>query len=295
MDMKEDFINYLRFEKRYSPLTIVSYSNDLTQFFLFLGINGNSDEMVNIDSKLIRSWIVSLMDHGISSRSVNRKISTLRSFFKFLIKENIVKVNPLVYVLKPKIKKRLPVFVEKDSLDSLLDNHKFGDDFEGKRNKLIIETFYLTGMRLSELINLRDTDIDKSAMTVKVLGKRNKERLIPLIGSFLKEVDAYIAERNKLFGKSTVPFLFITDQGKKTYPKLIYRIVKKYLEMVTTIERKSPHILRHTFATQLLNNGADLNAIKELLGHSNLSATQVYTHNTFEKLKLIYQQAHPRA
>jgi integrase/recombinase XerC len=248
-----------------------------------------------ISSHQVRAWIVSLMENNISSTSVHRKISCLRGFFRFLRKEGIVKNDPLEKVILPKRKKRLPQFVGEEALDSLLDNDNFGNDFNGIRNRTIIEMLYMTGMRRSEMINLRITDIDLHEAVVKVTGKRNKQRIIPLTKPFTKQLEDYIRVRREITGLESEDWFFITEKANKLYDKYVYNIVKGYLTLVTTIEKKSPHILRHTFATHMLNRGADLNAIKELLGHANLSATQVYTHNTFEKLKKIYKQAHPRA
>jgi integrase/recombinase XerC len=254
-----------------------------------------SSDPEEITSHQVRAWIVSLMDNNISSSSVHRKISCLRVFFRYLRKEGIVKSDPLEKVVLPKRRKRLPQFVSEESLDSLLDNDNFGDDFKGIRNRTIIEMLYLTGMRRSEMINLRNADIDLDEAAVKVTGKRNKQRIIPLTKPFTKELENYIRMRSEIAVSGNADWFFINDKGNKLYDKYVYNIVKGYLSMVTTIEKKSPHVLRHTFATHMLNRGADLNAIKELLGHANLSATQVYTHNTFEKLKKIYKQAHPRA
>jgi integrase/recombinase XerC len=236
-----------------------------------------------------------MMDNGIAPVSVHRKISCLRVFYRWLRKEGTIKTDPLEKVSLPKRKKTLPVFVSEEALDNLLDNDNFGDDFTGSRNRMIIEMLYLTGIRRSELAGLRINDIDVSGATVKVTGKRNKQRIIPLTGPFIKRLDDYVRLRNGITMTDNENWLFVTEKGNKIYDKCVYNIVKGYLSMVTTIEKKSPHILRHTFATHMLNRGADLNAIKEFLGHANLSATQVYTHNTFEKLKKIYKQAHPRA
>jgi integrase/recombinase XerC len=235
------------------------------------------------------------MDSGIIPVSVHRKISCLRVFFRFLRKEGIITSDPLEKVILPKRKKTLPVFVEEGALDKLLDEIDFGSDFTGLRNLLIIEMLYLTGMRRSELTGLRTMDVDFSGATIKVTGKRNKQRIIPLSGPFVSRIKEYMRFRNEVAGAGNESWLFITAKGNKLYDKYVYNIVRSYLAMVTTIEKKSPHVLRHTFATHMLNRGADLNAIKEFLGHANLSATQVYTHNTFEKLKKIYKQAHPRA
>lgn len=292
---KESFLQYLKFEKRYSPHTLRSYSNDLEQFSVFLSDNMMPEDPAVITSHQIRAWIVSMMDSGINPSSVHRKISCLRVFFRWMRKEGILKNDPLEKVVLPKQKKTLPVFVREDSLENLLDNDNFGSDFKGLRNRTIIEMLYLTGMRRAELIGLQAGDIDFSASALKVTGKRNKQRIIPLTNQFIERVKEYLHLRNEIYGNDNNSWLFITEKGNKLYDKSVYNIVKSYLSMVTTIEKKSPHILRHTFATHMLNRGADLNAIKEFLGHANLSATQVYTHNTFEKLKKIYRQAHPRA
>jgi len=247
------------------------------------------------NDKIIRSWIVSLMEKDLSALSVNRKISTLKSYFKFLLREGYVNANPMDKISSPKASKKLPLFIEEKQINNLIDDYSFGNDFLGVRNKTIIEMFYNTGIRLAELINLENNSVDLYNNTVKVLGKRNKERIIPFNATFVDSLKEYIQLRDKEFKNLAHDYFFVTDKGNKLYQKFVYRIVNKYLTLVTTIEKKSPHILRHTFATHLLNRGADLNAIKELLGHANLSATQVYTHNTFKKLKTIYKQAHPRA
>jgi len=291
---KESFLQYLKFEKRYSPHTLRSYGNDLDQFSVFLSDNLIPDDPGRITSHHIRAWIVSMMDSGITPSSVHRKISCLRVFFRWMRKEGILKNDPLEKVVLPKQKKTLPVFVREEAMENLLDNDNFGDDFTGLRNRTIIEMLYLTGMRRAELIGLQIGDIDFSASALKVTGKRNKQRIIPLTTQFIKRVQDYLHMRNEIYGDNN-SWLFITGKGNKLYDKSVYNIVKSYLSLVTPIEKKSPHILRHTFATHMLNRGADLNAIKEFLGHANLSATQVYTHNTFEKLKKIYRQAHPRA
>jgi len=247
-----------------------------------------------ITSHDIRSWVVSMMDSGFSSSSVHRKISCLRVFYKYLRKEGLVKSDPLEKVVLPKMKKTLPFFVEEAAMNELLDNESFGEGYAGIRDRTIIEMLYMTGMRRSELIGLRSTDVDLSEGMVKVTGKRNKQRIVPLVRPFIKRLEEYIKVRDEYLGRNSMWF-FTTDKGNKLYDKFVYNTVNSYLATVTTIEKKSPHILRHTFATHMLNHGADLNSIKELLGHANLSATQIYTHNTFEKLKKIYKQAHPRA
>jgi integrase/recombinase XerC len=295
MDYKETFLQYLQIEKRYSPLTVRSYINDLDQFYNYLRNEGGQAGDDAVTSHDIRSWIVHLMDNGYTPVSVHRKISSLRGYYRFLRKEGIVKNDPLEKVVLPKVKKRLPVFVEEGSLDKLLDDHDFGDDFNGIRNRTIIEMLYLTGMRRAELTGLRSIDVDLEEGLVKVTGKRNKQRIIPLLKPFTVRLEEYIRIRNEAFPEGTSEWFFTGNKGNKLYDKYVYNTVRRYLAMVTTIEKKSPHVLRHTFATHMLNHGADLNSIKEFLGHANLAATQIYTHNSFEKLRKIYKQAHPRA
>ena len=284
------FINYLSSEKRFSTHTINSYSNDINQFFLFLSDDYQiRSDISEVSFQIIRSWIASLLEKGITPRSVNRKISSLKTYFKFLLREGFIKETPMSKIIAPKSKKRLPVFIEQDHIESLLNDANFDDGFIGERDKLIIDFFYVTGVRLSELINIKIIDINFDNNSVKVLGKRNKERLIPLSDRSIKELGLFI-KQYKLND-----YLFTDLKGKRVYTKLVYRIVNKYIGKISSVNKRSPHILRHTFATHMLNNGADINAIKELLGHSNLSATQVYTHNTIERLKTVYKQAHPRA
>jgi integrase/recombinase XerC len=286
------FLKYLEFEKRYSKLTVESYQIDLLQFVDFCKSKANIIDLTTIEPITVRDWIVFLLDSGISNRSVNRKLSALKSYFRYLQKHEIVLYNPLVKIDSLKIKKRLPVFVTETKMEQVFGENKEGE-FSDLRNLLIIEILYSTGIRLSELIHLKQADIDFSGSLIKVLGKRNKERLIPVSEILLDNIKIYI--QAKLSTNSGNEFLFYTDKGEKLYPKFVYRIVNNALSMVTTMDKRSPHVLRHTFATHLLNNGAGINAIKELLGHANLAATQIYTHNTFEKLKKIYKQAHPRA
>jgi integrase/recombinase XerC len=288
--LQNKFITYLSSEKRFSEHTIKSYATDLKQFTSFLSSEFQIiDEINEISFQIIRTWIASLLEKGISPRSVNRKISTLKTYFKFLIREGELIENPMTKVVAPKSKKRLPVFIEEDQIASLLNEVQFEKDFVGQRNKLIIELFYVTGIRLSELINIKISDVDFNNQSIKVLGKRNKERIIPLSSNVVNDLNIFIEnnQQNK--------YLFTNLEGNKLYNKLVYRLVNKYIGEISSVNKKSPHILRHTFATHMLNNGADINAIKELLGHANLSATQVYTHNTIEKLKTVYKQAHPRA
>ena len=295
MNYKESFLLYLDVEKRYSQHTVRSYKNDLDQFYSFILSNNSCTNPVDISSQDIRAWVISMLDDGISAVSVHRKISCLRVFYRYLRKEGFMINDPLEKVVLPKRKKRLPSFVSEDSISDLLDSHDFGEDFAGIRNRTIIEMLYNTGMRRSELIGLKNSDVDLSEETVRVLGKRNKERIIPLIKPFISRLKEYIKVRDGSESGEKSVWFFITEKRNKLYDKSVYTIVKKYLTMVTTIEKRSPHVLRHTFATHMLNKGADLNSIKELLGHANLSATQVYTHNTFETLKKVYKQAHPRA
>jgi integrase/recombinase XerC len=262
---------------------------------MFLGSLGLPEDPVAVTSHDIRAWIVSMLENNYSTISVHRKISCLRVFYRYLRKEGIIKGDPLEKVVLPKRKKTLPVFIGEEALANLLDNFSFGDGFAGIRNRTIIELLYSTGMRRSELIGLRDNDLDLTEGSLKVTGKRNKQRIIPMMKPLIKRLEEYIKVRNENVATVNNGWFFITDKGNKLYDKYVYNTVNKYLAMVTTIEKKSPHILRHTFATHMLNRGADLNSIKELLGHANLSATQIYTHNTFEKLKKVYKQAHPRA
>jgi len=288
------YLDYLKFEKRDSPNTVIAYENDLRQFTLFGESEIENFSPENADHHLIRNWIISLMEEGITARSINRKISTLKSFYKFLVREGIIEGNPVNRVIVPKTGKKLPEFVQENEINRLLDGCYFTEDFKGIRDKAVISLFYGTGIRLSELTNIRFSDLDLKGNMLKVNGKRNKERLIPFPLEISTVLSEYIEKRNELFGEIS-QVLFLTEKGDPVYTKLIYRVVKQHLSQVTTLDKKSPHILRHSYATHLLNRGADLNAIKELLGHANLSATQVYTHTTFEKLKEVYKQAHPRA
>lgn len=289
------FTDHLRYEKKFSAHTILSYTGDLDQFSLYLKSSYQLGSVTEIDHLIIRSWIASLLNGGMSPRSVNRKISTLKSFYKFALRENRVQTNPMKKVTSPKTAKHLPVFVEQSRMQELEENYVLQQQeesgFEFLRNQLVVELLYDTGMRLSEAIHIQLDDVHEH--TVKVLGKRNKERVIPMPESLSLLIKNYLEARNGL-GFET-PYLLITSKGQKMYPKLIYTIVKTHLSTVTTISKKSPHVLRHSFATHLLDNGADLNAIKEILGHANLSATQVYTHNSIERLRESYRKAHPKS
>jgi len=297
----ERFIQYIKYEKRYSPHTVSAYQSDLDQFFSFLNKRESGDfspqitEPSEITYQHIRSWMVEMMTDK-TARSVNRKIATLRKYFKFLLREGLITTNPASKIQSPKTLKHLPVVVEDTKLNALLnDGEVFSDDFKGTRDKLVLETLFGTGIRLAELVTLKEQDINIYEGTIKVLGKRNKERIIPINHELKLLLVKYLdLKKNQNFNNNSTTLL-VTDKGSKAYPKLIYLIVQKYLSYISTQNKKSPHVLRHTFATSLLNRGADLNAIKELLGHANLSATQVYTHNSVERLKSIYKQAHPKA
>ncbi len=298
MDHKESFLKYLGIEKRYSPHTVRAYSNDLDQFYLFLSSEGLPSDPIRVTSAEIRKWLSRLLDNNnpdkITASSVHRKISCLRVFYRYLRKEGIICGDPLEKIVVPRKKKTLPVFVVESAMDKLLDSNLFGDDFEGVRNRTLIEMLYLTGMRRAELIGLKIGDVNLQDCTVKVTGKRNKQRIIPIVISYIDNLQEYIRFRNEIKPAEPGDWFFITVKGNKLYDKFVYNAVNKYLTMVTTVDKKSPHVLRHTFATHMLNRGADLNSIKEILGHANLSATQVYTHNTFEKLRQVYTKTHPR-
>ena len=288
------FLDYLRYERNYSNYTVGAYSKDLQQFEDFvIEKNEGVFEPEEVDTDIVRNWIVYLLDNKISAVSVNRKLSSLKSFFKFLTKQGFVSVNPLRFVTGPKTKKPLPSFVKDGDMESLLDGHGFNEDFEGVRNRLILEMLYDTGMRRSELVNLRDVDVDYNDMKIRVTGKRNKQRLIPFAEKLKDLMLAYINVRNDEVGVGCESF-FVRKNGKSLSPEILYTIVKKNLSEIPTLVKCSPHVLRHSFATSMLNNGAELSAVKELLGHSSLSSTRIYTHTTFEELKKVYH-AHPRA
>lgn len=288
------FIDYLKFQKRYSQHTITGYTTDLKDFFDFADLNFATSEVSQITSAIIRSWLASLKEEKLSSRSVNRKISTLRSFFKYLLRQQVITINPLTQITALKTNKRLPSFVEEKDIDKLFEQVAFPETWQGATDKLIIKLFYNTGIRLSELINLKPGQVNYEQQNIKVLGKGNKERLIPVSDGLLKDVKNYLEKKaDKDAADNSV--IFVTDKGKKLYPKYVYNIVKDKLEKVITNKKKSPHVLRHTFATHLANNGADINAVKELLGHSSLAATQIYVHNSIQKLKDIHKKAHPKA
>jgi len=300
----ERFIQYIKFEKRYSPHTVSAYQSDLEQFIGYLNNPDKKDpapepEITHpsqITHHLIRNWMVEMMSHDIIARSINRKIATLRKYFKFLLQEGVITHNPTSKITTPKIPKNLPVVVEDVKLTQMLDDDEiFTNDFKGTRDKLVVEALFGTGMRLAELMGVKESDINIYEGTVKVLGKRNKQRIIPINNELKHQVAEYLELKKSENFHNNSETLIVTDKGADAYPKLIYLIVQKYLSHKSTQNKKSPHVLRHTFATSLLNRGADLNAIKELLGHANLSATQIYTHNSVERLKSIYKQAHPKA
>lgn len=285
------FLNHIQKNKRYSIHTLKAYESDLIQLKLYLQSQYEL-ELIEANSASLRSWIVQLLESGIENKTINRKISTLKSFYKYLLKEELISTNPTGKLVSPKLGSTLPSFVREKEMTNLLDQFQFENSFKGIRDKIIIEILYSSGIRLSELIQLKVGDVDLSQSQMKVLGKRNKERIIPIHRRLLLGIKEYLVERKTIAEDLN---LFVTDSGKKMYPKFVYRKVNYYLGQVTTASKKSPHVLRHTFATHMLNNGAELNTIKEILGHANLSATQVYTHNTIEKLRNIYKQAHPRA
>jgi len=293
MDYQESFISYLQYEKRSSSHTVTAYKNDLDQFVQYCAKLVGEFNVNTVDVKLVRSWVVQLMGNGFNPSTVNRKITTVKAFFRYLQKQKIVMLNPADSIPLPKIRKKLPYFVEESSLNSLLDNGFFDDEFIGTRDKLIISLFYGAGIRLSELTGLTDRSIDIQLSQIKVLGKRNKERIIPYPTSMNGLIKEYLELRTQLVGTKD-GVLLLTEKGNPVYEKLVYRVVNRELGKVTLLEKKSPHVLRHSYATHLMNNGADLNAVKELLGHSNLAATQIYTHTSFKKVHEIYKQAHPR-
>jgi integrase/recombinase XerC len=285
------FLDYLKKNKRYSVHTLTAYKTDLNQLQNYLvGQYELKIELAN--SEILRSWIVDLLENGTQSKSVNRKISSIKSFYKYMLREGVIDKNPTDKLISPKVSKPLPNFIREKEMDNLLDSFVFEDSFKGVRDRLILELLYSSGIRLSELIGVKLSDVNFVQQSMKVLGKRNKERIVPLHREVIATMNGYIEQRQQVKNDEN---LLLTDSGKKMYPKFVYRKVNYYLGQVTTASKKSPHVLRHTFATHMLNNGADLNTIKEILGHANLSATEIYTHNTIEKLKNIYKQAHPRA
>ena len=287
--MYQLFLDYITFEKRYSNHTVIAYENDLKQFAVFSDIT-SLNQFESLTSSGIRYWIVAQIDDGLTNKSVNRKIATLRTFFKWLRKEGRIKLNPMQKIRGPKSEKRLPVFAKESELEPSKLSPLFEKDFEGLRNELMFEVFYQTGIRLNELIELKEQDV--TDQSIKVLGKRNKERIIPIAAELSKKITAYRLEKKKCIGDTKT--LFVLKNGTKMYPTFVYRKINLYLGLVTNLDKKSPHILRHTFATHMLNRGSGLETLKDLLGHASLAATQVYTHNSFAQLTAIYSQAHPR-
>ncbi|MCP2042544.1 tyrosine-type recombinase/integrase [Pontibacter sp. HSC-36F09] len=291
----ELFFKYLEYEKRYSPHTLTSYHTDLGQFAQYLQNTYQITDPAEADHAIIRSWILTLVHKNLEARSVNRKIACLRSYYKFLLGQQRISANPMLRIKAPKVSKKLPAFVPEEPFNNFLDTFTFEDTFEGQRDRLILEFLYGTGMRLAELIGIAHEDVDLHAKTVRVLGKGNKARIIPLNDTLVHSIRQYLEHKKSLFGNNNSERLLVTNKERPLYPKFVYRVAKKYISLVTTSEHNSPHVLRHSFATHLLNNGADLNAIKDLLGHASLAATQVYTHNSIEKLKSIFEKAHPKA
>lgn len=290
------FLDYLKFEKRYSEHTIIAYEEDLHQFFTYLQEQFGMQEpaLKEIGPSFIRSWLASLKEAKNSAKTINRKISSLKSFFKYHLRTGEIEQSPMTTIVSPKIPKRLPVYVEQKDTNTLFQHVEFPDTWAGKTDRLILAILYNTGMRRSELVNLKESQVNTAANNIKVLGKGNKERVIPVSAALIKEINEYITAKQTIETANRV-YLLINEKGKQVNAPYVYNAVKTYLSLVTTVDKKSPHVLRHTFATHLTNNGADLNAVKELLGHSSLAATQIYTHNTIEKLKDIYKKAHPKA
>lgn len=294
--MIPSFISYLQFEKRSSPHTVEAYERDLKQFNEFLELSFEMTQPEHAGHAEIRAWIIDLVELGLSSTSVNRKLATLRSYYKFLLRNDLVKSDPTYKLKSLKNPKKLPEFVQESSIQDVLKEEVYEAGFEGQRDRMVIEFLYLTGVRLSELIGLKWADLDLPQAQVKVFGKRKKERIIPLSKGLLQNIVSYQKLYEERFSNTLQSSYFIvSNTGKKSYPMMIYRIVRKYLDRFAQTSKRSPHVLRHTFATHLLNKGADLNAVKDLLGHANLAATQVYTHNSMEKLKAVFEQAHPKA
>lgn len=290
----DTFIGHLQKEKRYSSHTILAYRGDLDQFLTFLSSQYEVFDLLDADAGMVRSWLASLIDNGLSRASLNRKISALKSFYRYVVRQGLLKVSPLEKIMLVKKEEKLPEFIEEGPLGDLFDAHGFGPGFSGIRDRLIMVFLYTTGMRLSELIGLKHEDVDTYDQVIRLTGKGGKQRVVPLIREAAKAYEAYMAEKLNLFGENG-SWVVVTDRGRQAYPRFIYRRVVRHLALVTTRKKKSPHVLRHTFATHMLEHGADLNAIKDILGHASLSATQVYTHNTIEKIKSIYKQAHPKA
>ena len=292
--LKESFLDYLRYERNYSDCTLVAYETDINEFEDYFKEQDETLSLDTVDADLVRGWAMEMMDKGYAASSVNRKLSTLRSFYRHLMREGKIQANPMLKVKGPKKKKPLPTFVKEADMDRLLDGEEFEDTFEGKRDRMILEVLYATGVRLAELLGMKVSDLDFCSGQVKVTGKRNKQRIIPFGEELKRDLEAYLEARNELVSEAE-DALFVNSKGQPISRTTVSKIVKNNLSKVVTLKKKSPHVLRHSFATSMLNNGADLKSVKELLGHESLSTTQVYTHTTFEELKKNYEQAHPRA
>ncbi|PWU01213.1 MAG: integrase [Bacteroidetes bacterium] len=291
----QEFLDYLKFEKRYSQLTTTAYQNDLFQFYDFLNRKFGRVSIEEINAPLVKSWLVDLKEHGNVAKSINRKISTLKSYFKFHLRMGKLEQSPMTTVVAPRMSKRLPAFINQNEAEDLFVHTQFSEGWQGETERMILATLYGTGIRVSELVNIKKQHLDLSNSNLKVLGKGNKERIIPLSPELIKRIEYYLSASENLEEQTDHDFFLLNEQGKKLNTRYVYSVVRGYLSRVTTIEKKGPHTLRHSFATHLMNNGADLNAVKELLGHSSLASTQVYTHNTIDKLKDIYKKAHPKA
>lgn len=294
--LSQPFIDYLKFEKRYSGHTVRAYSDDLGQFFSFINLQFGETPLADVSSGYIRSWLAGLKEQKITSKSINRKISALKSFFKYQLRNGLLEKSPMVGINSPKSGRRLPVYVEEKDMNLLMNHVEFPDNWKGKTDRLLIAMFYNTGVRLAELVSLKEGQLDLNLATIRVLGKGNKERIIPVSASLMEDIRKYQSDKRLLPAGSLLQgeTLFVNEKGKPLYVKYAYLAVKRWLSLVTTIDKKSPHVLRHSFATHLMNHGADLNAVKELLGHSSLAATQLYTHNSIEKLREVHKKNHPR-
>lgn len=291
----DTFFKYLQYEKRLSNRTLETYRFDLGQFIDFINLTYQPDSISEISHIHIRSWMVHLMQQGMVPRTIRVKLSALKTYYKYLMKNELVAQNPMQKIIVPKVGKNLPVFVEENQMKYLFDVVEFKNDFNDQRSRLILELLYGTGMRRAELVSIKIEDFDFYKSQLKILGKGNKERLVPIAPYLKKIIENYLSLRKDTFSDSSNSYLFLTDKGKPIYANLVYLTVKKYLSLVSTLEKRSPHVLRHSFATHLLNNGADLNAVKELMGHANLAATQIYTHNSVKRLQEVYKLAHPKA
>lgn len=293
----QPFIEYLQFEKRYSPHTLLAYKDDLEEFTIYLvkAFDMENPALSEISGSMVRSWLAALKEEKKSAKTINRKISSLKSFFKYHLRRGNLEKTPMSSVTAPKVSKRLPQYVEQQDMGTLMNKVEFPDTWKGQTDKLILSVFYNTGMRLSELVNLKESQVNAAGNTLKILGKGNKERLVPVGGELIAALQLYMKQKRAQLEAPDTTYLLVNEKGRKLYAKSVYLSVREWLNTVTTIDKKSPHVLRHTFATHLMNNGADLNAVKELLGHASLAATQIYTHNTIEKLKDIYKKAHPKA